>query len=131
MSPEEKAKELRLGRSEITNEMLEIQVELSRIRKLWLVDGVQTPISVRASLDHRLAELELSRHQLDRELAKIEAARRAATSITFHSILLKSLEEAGLGQLVRDARRAAEVAQAAAAHDHQTQATQRDAPPPP
>ncbi len=62
MTPDERAKELRLGRSEMTGKMLEIQVELSRIRKLWLVEGVQTPIQVRASLDHQLVELELKRH---------------------------------------------------------------------
>lgn len=129
MTPDERAKELRLGRSEMTGKMLEIQVELSRIRKLWLVEGVQTPIQVRASLDHQLVELELKRHQLDRELAGIESARRAANSITFQSLLVKALEDAGMGQLVRDVRRAAEAAQAGAAHDHQTPATPLGAQP--
>lgn len=123
MTPDAKARELRLGRSELTGRMLEINVELTRIRKLWLVEGVQTPISVRASLDYQLAELELKRHQLDRELAGVESARRAATNVTFQSLLVKALEEAGMGQLVRDVRRAAEAAQADASPDHQTPAT--------
>lgn len=131
MAPEEKARELRLHRSELTGKMLEAQVELSRIRKLWLVEGVQTPIAVRASLDHQLAELELKRHQLDRELAGIESARRAAIGITFHSLLVKALEDAGMGQLVRDVRHAAEDAQAAASRDHPMPATPPGAQPPP
>ena len=69
MDPIAHANDLRNQRAELTHKMLETQLALAKIRRAWLVDGQQTPIAVRAGLDYDLAELELKRHTIDRELA--------------------------------------------------------------
>jgi hypothetical protein len=101
------ANDLRNQRSAVTHRILETQLALAKIRKAWLVDGQQTPISVRAGLDCDMAELELQRHTIDRELAGLDKIKREAYAATFQVRLLAALEARGLGDLVAEVRRSA------------------------
>lgn len=123
------ANDLRNQRSAVTHRILETQLALAKIRKAWLVDGQQTPISVRAGLDCDMAELELQRHTIDRELAGLDKIKREAYAATFQVRLLAALEERGLGDLVAEVRRsAAQEAPVFVDREGRSQPTQPSAP---
>jgi hypothetical protein len=123
------ANDLRNQRSAVTHRILETQLALAKIRKAWLVDGQQTPISVRAGLDCDMAELELQRHTIDRELAGLDKIKREAYAATFQVRLLAALEERGLGDLVAEVRRsAAQEAPVFVDREDRSQPTQPGAP---
>ena len=132
MDPIAHANDLRNQRAELTHKMLETQLALAKIRRAWLVDGQQTPIAVRAGLDYDLAELELKRHTIDRELALADKLRREAFASAFQARLLATLEERGLGGLVAEVRKSlAAEAPTYVARADRPQSTPPDAPPAP
>jgi hypothetical protein len=129
MDPLAHANELRNQRAEFTHKILEVQLALAKIRRAWLVDGQQTPIAVRVSLEYDIAELELKRHTIDRELALAEKIRREAYAATFVSRLTATIQEMGLGHVLEQVRKTlAAEARTSVSQADQAQSTPPDAP---
>lgn len=132
MGPLEQASDLRNQRSAVTQKILETQLALAKIRRAWLVDGQQTPIAVRAGLDYEMAELELQRHTIDRELSILDKLKREAYAATFQARLVGTLEDLGLGHVVERVKKSlAAEAPTYASRENRQQSMPPDAPPAP
>lgn len=93
-------------RDVVMTRILQIDAESAEHKRLWLNDGVETPLSIRVGLTAERANLNLELHRLRLEIHALEKAEKALGKAQFTAVLVRMLIERGHGEIVREAERA-------------------------
>lgn len=92
-------------RDMVVSRMLEIEATLAEMKRKWLVEGVEGPLGVRATLEAEYAALKCEKNDLLMSLHAWKKAEQALRQATFTATLVRLLKERDLAQIVKDAER--------------------------
>lgn len=94
-------------RDAITTRVLAIDADLAERKRLYFVDGIQTPLTDRVVLEAERTKLVEERHKLQLLIHANKTDTQIHRSRTSYGYLVRALQEAGMHDMVREADRRA------------------------
>lgn len=89
----------------LKGKLLVIEAELAERKRIYLVDGVQTPLAMRTTLEADAAKLRVQLHTMRREVRIAHEKAREEKSKAFLRLLIDECNREGVSHLVDRANR--------------------------
>lgn len=102
--------ELQDRRDAVIGRGLEIQVELTEMKRLWVVEKIVGDFGRRTTLEAECAALNVEKHLLNSAISKIKREGKRRTAALELAVQTRLLNERGLNEIIVEANRLADEA---------------------